>query len=212
MVGSASGALPEVRMIRRLRRFARETLNGVERLLHPMRRRAAVRRLSRAGTPRSLLILCHGNICRSPYAARRLRQDCSLAAGPMPRIDSAGFILPGRESPEIARRVARERGVDLGEHLSQVVDSELVAGADVVLVMTSGQRRDLRNDIPAARTLPVLLLGDFDDGQPDRRVIRDPYGRSESVFHAVFERIDRCCRGLCRGLAEQADGSRPPGS
>lgn len=190
--------------MRRLRRLARETLNGVDRLLHPIRRRSAVRRLTRAGTPSSLLILCHGNICRSPYAARRLRQDWSAAAGPAPSIDSAGFVLPGRESPAIARRVALEHGIDLDGHLSQVVDAALVERADAVLVMTETQRRRLRDEAPGSRSVPVLLLGDFDDGQPDRRMIVDPYGQSERVFDAVFERIDRCCRGLCRGLAERA--------
>jgi hypothetical protein len=61
-------------MIRRLRRLARQTLNRVERLLHPWRRRRAIRALTRDGRPGNLLVLCYGNIYRSPYAAARMRE------------------------------------------------------------------------------------------------------------------------------------------
>src|SRR5712692_6549405 len=56
------------------------------RLLHALRRRAA-REALRERAPQSILVVCHGNICRSPFAAAVLRQ----ALGPDGvRIDSAG--------------------------------------------------------------------------------------------------------------------------
>lgn len=187
-------------MIRRLRRLARETLNRVERLLHPWRRRRAVRSLNRGGRPESLLVLCYGNICRSPYAAARLRELVDVRGDASFTVESAGFILPGRESPAIARKIARRRGIDLEEHRSRVVDRAMLDGADAVLVMTPGQRRQVRRDVAGEDPPPVLLLGDFDEQTPPRRMILDPYGHSEAVFSDVFERIDRCCRGVSRTL------------
>lgn len=197
---SGSGAPPDHLeiVIHRLRRLARGMLNGIERLLHPWHRRRALRRFAQNGPPDALLILCHGNICRSPYAAERLRQLLDGAALMAPRIESAGFILPGRQSPEIARRVAHRRDVDLDDHRSRVVNAALVGRAGAILVMTPGQRRDVLRDVAATAPPPVLLLGDFDDRRPDRRTILDPYGQSEDVFDHVFERIDRCCRELSR--------------
>ena len=45
-----------------------------ERVRHRARRRAALARQSVAGRPQRVLILCYGNICRSPYAEARLRR------------------------------------------------------------------------------------------------------------------------------------------
>lgn len=185
--------------MRRLRRLARETLNAIERLLHPLRRRRALRGLT-SERPGALLVLCYGNICRSPYAAARLRQVFGGGDDASFTVESAGFILPGRESPEIARSVARRRGIDLAGHRSQVVDGAMLERADAVLVMTPGQRRQVLRDVAGADPPPVLLLGDFDENTPSRRMILDPYGHSEAVFSDVFERIDRCCRGVRRAL------------
>lgn len=147
-------------MIRRLRRLARQTLNRIGRLLHPWRRRRAVRGLTRNGRPASLLVLCYGNICRSPYAAARLRELVDVHGDASLTVESAGFILPGRESPEIARSVARRRGIDLEGHRSRVVDRAMLERADAVLVMTRRQRRQVRRDVAGAHPPPVLLLGD----------------------------------------------------
>lgn len=85
-------------------------------------------------------------------------------------------------------------------HRSRVVDRAMLERADAVLVMTSGQRRQVRRDVASADPPPVLLLGDFDENTPPRRMILDPYGHSEAVFSDVFEQIDRCCRGVSRAL------------
>lgn len=198
-------------MIRRLRRAVRGAVNGFERLLHPWRRRRVLQRVSRGGAPDTLLVLCHGNICRSPYAAERLRQLFRGTAG-APRIESAGYILPDRKSPEIACRVAHRRGIDLDEHRSRVVDIALAEEASAVLVMTPGQRRDFLRDMAGTRPPPVMLLGDFDDQQPLRRMISDPYGHEEKVFEEVFERIDRCCRALHAALVKMGVDPAAPDS
>src|SRR2546427_12540743 len=49
------------------------------RLLHPWRRRAA-RETLRTRALRSILVVCHGNICRSPVAAALLRQEIGRAS------------------------------------------------------------------------------------------------------------------------------------
>ncbi len=70
--------------------------NARDRRLHGRRSKEAMTRLNHLA-PRSVMMLCLGNICRSPYAARAL----SIVA-PDVRVDSAGFIGPGRPPPEIA--------------------------------------------------------------------------------------------------------------
>ena len=62
---------------RALRSVARTVRRVPERVAHPWRQRSAVRRLSRRPPPQSVLVVCHGNICRSPTLPR----CCTAAYG-----------------------------------------------------------------------------------------------------------------------------------
>ena len=75
------------------------------RVLHGLRRRAALAALRRRPRVTSLLVVCHGNLCRSPFAAALLR--ASLAVRGV-RVDSAGLSGTGRRSsPEAVVAAAR---------------------------------------------------------------------------------------------------------
>lgn len=188
-------------MIGWLRRLARESIRGGERLLHTGRRRRALGELAALPAPRSILVICLGNICRSPYAEHRLTEELARAGLDDVRVVSAGFILPGRPSPEAARRVAARRGLDLENHRSRVVTPAMAREADVTLVMAPPQLRQLRQATGAEPGGPSIVLGDLDPAPIDRRTIVDPYDQSDDVFEAVYERIDRCCRSLVEALS-----------
>ncbi len=79
-----------------------------DRLLHNGRRRAALAALASAErVPISVLVICNGNIFRSPFAAAVLRRALELRGLGRVRVDSAGFAGPGRATP--AGAVAAER-------------------------------------------------------------------------------------------------------
>lgn len=188
-------------MIGWLRRLARKSIHGGERLLHTRRRRRALGELAVVPAPRSILVICLGNICRSPYAEHRLTDDLARAGLDDVHVVSAGFILPGRPSPEAARRIAARRGLDLENHRSRVVTPAMARAADVTLVMAPPQLRQLRQVADAEPGGPSIVLGDLDPAPIDQRTIVDPYDQSDDVFAAVYERIDRCCRSLVEALS-----------
>lgn len=188
-------------MIGWLRRLARVTIRGGERLLHSRRRRRALHELAVVPAPRSILVICLGNICRSPYAEHRLTDELARAGLDGVRVVSAGFILPGRPSPEAARRVAARRGVDLEDHRSRVVTPAMAREADVALVMAPSQVRQLRQVAGTEPDGPSIVLGDLDPAPIDRRTIVDPYDQPDDVFEAVYQRIDRCCQSLVEALS-----------
>lgn len=138
--------------------------------------------------PRRILVLCMGNICRSPYAAGVLAREL-----PGREVRSAGFLEAGRGSPRFATSVAAERGINLTTHRSVRVTQELVDWADLILVMDRGQARRARNLLLTGCTPLVELLGDFDTEPVDTRTVLDPNERARAVFNTVYERIDRCC-------------------
>ena len=188
--------------MRPFRALVRRIIASGERLLHPLRRRRLVMRLARNRTD-TILFVCLGNICRSPYAERRLEAALNRRS---PTVESAGFIRPGRTSPDPAVRIAADRGVDLCGHRSRVVSPDVVERADVIFVMSARQRRRLRREF--GRKEHVYLFGDLDPGSPKRRTISDPFDRGDDVYESVFDRIDRCCAVL--GEAKRVSTKEDP--
>jgi protein-tyrosine-phosphatase len=191
-----------------LRAGARWIRHAPERLLHPVRRWRACRRVART-RPRSVLVVCHGNICRSPYAARRLQS--LLAAGVRARITvgSAGFLAPGHLSPAHAVAAAETLGIDLSDHRSRQLTGDLIRGADLVLVMDGTQQQAITT-VHGHRSGTTLMLGDFDPEPISTRGIPDPYGRSLGAFVRCYGRVDRCVATLAAamGAAPSVQGSR----
>src|SRR2546425_13150096 len=124
------------------------------RILPPFVRRTAIARLAQRGLPASVLFVCHGTICRSPFAAAVLRRVIHGV-----RVDSAGFLGPGRPSPPEAVAAAARHGVDLSVHLSQLLTAETARAADLIVVMGPAQPPAIFD--PFGPAVPrVLVLGD----------------------------------------------------
>jgi protein-tyrosine phosphatase len=180
-----------------LRQLAKYLLRTPQRLLHPYRRQKAEAML-RSAPVHSVLVLCLGNICRSPYAAAQLR--AVLGAQWTGRVDSAGFIGPGRPSPWEAVNVATEHGIDLRDHRSRTVVAEDITQFDLIVVMEAGQHQRL-NETFSARAPRVLVLGDLDPEPIAQRTIIDPFGRGLGEFHSSYARIDRCTARLAAAIS-----------
>lgn len=184
----------------KVRRAARALRRLPERLLHPKRRRQALRQLTQNGAPKVVLVVCHGNICRSPYAAALLRRALSERAQDGVRVESAGFAGSGRSCPATAVAVAVTKGVDLARHRSQSLNQKTVGAADLVVVMDDEQRGAMRRRF-ACRNEHVLVLGDLDPEPIDTRAIEDPVEQSPIVFERSYSRIERCVRALAAAVA-----------
>ena len=163
-----------------------------ERLLHPLRRRKALEVRRARPRPKTILVVCHGNICRSPMAAELLRPH--LAPFGIV-VQSAGFMGFNRPAPAEAVAAAERHGVDLSAHRSRLVTAELVRAADLIVVMDPSQRRLICERFGRLPS-DVLVLGDLDPAPVDARTIRDPVDQSREVFDQVYERIARCVREL----------------
>ena len=131
-----------------------------------------------------VLIICKGNICRSPFAARvlsRLRPDMY--------VESAGYYpVEGRRSPNEAVQAATSFGVDLTPHRSRRFTNDMLAAVNAVIVF------DRENLIELALHHGVAMPKVFALGE---RYIEDPYGKGVEEFEACYREIE----GLCRRLA-----------
>ena len=116
--------------------------------------RRAMRRLrrhpapvaARARSARSVLIVCHGNIIRSPFAARLVQQ--AVSGRRSLAVASAGLeAVPGQPAHPMAVQMASARQIDLAGHASSRITPELVAS----------KRSDPRHGHPSARHAPAAL-------------------------------------------------------
>jgi protein-tyrosine phosphatase len=178
-----------------------------DRLLHERRHYLLARRLRESPRPRSILVVCYGNICRSPYFEAVLQR-----ALPDVRVSSAGFLRAERPVPEYSLIASRRRGLDLSLFRSRTITSELTDAADLVITMDAYQADRLIHDlrVPPAR---VLVAGDLDDERADARAIRDPFKQPLEVFESTFDRIDRCAAALVAllGGPGRSGAGRPSG-
>lgn len=142
------------------------------------------------------MVICHGNVCRSPYAAAALRRSLATSS-PAVRVESAGFIGPDRAPPPEALASAADRGSDMSDHRSQLITPELLDASDLILVMNPAQAVAIAEKRPGAAGR-VLVLGDLDPRPFALAEIDDPWDKPKSEFDACYDRIDRCVALLVR--------------
>src|SRR5437773_12014692 len=109
--------------------IARTLRHTPDRLLHARRRREARARLA-ARRPASVLVICHGNICRSPFAAALLARE--LAPHGIP-VTSAGFIGAGRPASRESVVAAAAHDIGVSGHRSEPVHPVLVRASALVV-------------------------------------------------------------------------------
>jgi len=165
------------------------------------------------GTVRVLMV-CMGNICRSPTAEAvmvRLLQDTGLDGHV--EVDSAGTGGWHVGDPPDARSTAAaaRRGIHLRGRAQQVRTSDFHA-YDLLVAMDASNHRDLLRAAPDEDTREkVLLLRELDPaslaaGDTD---VPDPYYGGPDGFDIVLDVVEAGCRGLLARM--RADGLvRPP--
>jgi protein-tyrosine phosphatase len=155
-------------------------------------------------TVTSVLFVCLGNICRSPFAeqvaARRFAET-----GATTTCASAGITArqSGRVPPHGRDVATADYGISLDRHEPQRLTREMVDAFDLVVVMEAGQLLQLRAAYPhATQRLVLLSLLDPAPVSPYQRYhIDDPFGQPRSAFGASFSRIDRAVSRLVEQLA-----------
>lgn len=168
-------------------------------LLVGVHRRALKSRFPRQVT--RILVLCKGNICRSPFAHWWLQAKVFQQNVPL-EISSAGLdTLPGKEAYFLATIAARNYGINLGHHRTTVVSAELVARADVILVMEVAHLEQLLVMFPEAKR-KTFLLGHFASEQP-LNDIQDPYGGTPEEFARCYSILSAACEGFLIHLRKQ---------
>ncbi|HFQ4837491.1 TPA: low molecular weight protein-tyrosine-phosphatase [Vibrio vulnificus] len=142
-----------------------------------------------------ILVVCVGNICRSPTGERVLQKLL-----PNKTVASAGIAaeksrLIGKPADAMAIEVAKENGVDVENHQSQQLTSALCSQYDLILVMEKGHMEALTQIAPEARG-KTMLFGQW-IGQKD---IPDPYRQSKEAFAHAYQLINEAAQAWAKKL------------
>lgn len=140
----------------------------------------------------SILVVCIGNICRSPTGERLLKR-----AMPEKNVASAGLkAMAGRPADEMASSVADEHGVSLREHVARQLTSAMCRDNDLILVMEK-KHIDLVCRINPSVRGKTMLFGHWINQQE----IADPYKKSRDAFEAVYGVIDHAAQKWVNALS-----------
>jgi protein-tyrosine-phosphatase/predicted ATP-grasp superfamily ATP-dependent carboligase len=153
--------------------------------------------LSKVRRAKTILIVCQGNVIRSPLAAQFLVE--SVRAKKPVSIYSAGLeAVPGVPAHPRAISKAKELGIDLSSHVSAPLTAQMVANADLIFVMEVAHLLRMRRLFPDSLR-KTFLLGCF---SPEQSIeIADPMGRDQMTFETCFGQITKTVQAMASALS-----------
>ncbi|MEZ9865211.1 protein tyrosine phosphatase [Vibrio breoganii] len=137
-----------------------------------------------------ILVVCIGNICRSPIGEELLKQ-----ALPNKQVTSAGLgALVDKPADSNSIAVSEQNGHDLSNHIARQINTKMIADNDLILVMEKGHIDAITKLAPAARGKTMLY------GHWLKKEIPDPYKQSIEAFEHVYELIDKSAKEWTKRL------------
>lgn len=175
--------------------------------------------------PESVLVVCYGNLCRSPMAEGLLRQHL----GSTWEVQSAGTHAIGGDAPTPTAQevMLREAGIDIGEFESSLLTVTRIEAAGQVFTMSVQQAlltaalapgyRDRIRLFGAFDAVTETSQGSADPGGPRAGLLEvpDPMGGAYEDYLSCMRRLqrasERCAAWLLAG-APMNDGPSSIGS
>lgn len=154
----------------------------------------------------TLLVVCIGNLCRSPMAEALFR-----ARLPGVDVQSAGIgAHDGQPAEPHAVQLMRARGLDIAAHRARRLPTGIAARADLILTMDLAQKRWLEQCQPALRGRVFRLgLPNSSTGLPSGFDVPDPYLGTRAAFEHSLRLIERGVDAWCTRIVPPSPPTSP---
>lgn len=133
----------------------------------------------------SILVVCTGNVCRSPLIERLLQRSLDEAYGPgAVQVRSAGTgALVDSAMDERSARILTDLGGDPAGFAARWLEPDMITGADLVLTATREHRHTVMQHVPRAmrRSFTVRELAHLVHGLDPAALPSEPQERIEAV-------------------------------
>lgn len=156
-----------------------------------------------------ILLVCTGNICRSPTAEGVLRHMAVAAGlGELLEVDSAGTqgYHAGDPPDERSQQAARRRGYDISGLRARAVTMADFRDFDLILAMDREHLAVLERSRPASSQCRVGLMLDYATRARIREV-PDPYYGGAAGFEHVLDLVEDASAGLIAALKAERGNS-----
>ena len=150
-----------------------------------------------------ILMVCLGNICRSPLAEGILQQKID-AYGLDWQVDSAGTggWHAGERPDRRSIAIAALHGIDISKQRARQFQASDVAQFDRIFVMDTQNQREVLRQIPTPedRQKVDLILNQLYPGE--NRIVPDPY-YDDDGFEQVFQMLEKACDRFVKAALDQ---------
>lgn len=127
----------------------------------------------------NILVVCVGNICRSPILEALLKQQY-----PNKHVESAGLsAVVGNGVDPKSQQVMTPYNIDMSHHIAKQIDEKLVKKADLIFTMSDGQTKWIEERWPHCRG-KTFKIGHWND-----KDIADPYRHGLALFEVARKDI-----------------------
>jgi len=158
-----------------------------------------------------ILMVCLGNICRSPLAEGILKYKAKQAELPW-KIDSAGTngYHIGEPPHHLSQKVARLNGIDICDQRARRFTADDFKNYDKIYAMSADvideMKRIARNKFDAGKV--DLLMNELNPGK--NMDVPDPWYGPEPGYHQVYKMIDEACDAVVRKYGRTSNSDLGP--
>jgi protein-tyrosine phosphatase len=147
--------------------------------------------MARSGEPREIIVVCYGNICRSPMGEVLLQRALDARLGPgAVLVTSAGIGADDwRPASQGTLKSLAARDIDFRNHRSRYLTKDMADNAWRIYCMEEYQCAHVRQMTDPAK---VMLMGEE---------VPDPMGSTQAAYDAVAEQLERLLPHVVEDIA-----------
>ncbi len=153
-----------------------------------------------------ILMVCLGNICRSPIAEGVLQHKAKMA-GLEWTVDSAGTngYYDGEPPHHLSQKVSSAKGVDISNQKSRKLTREDFSKFDKIYAMANDVL-DWMKEIGGKKYDPTKTSLFLDELYPgEHRNVPDPWYGEEEGYEKVYDLIERTCDAIIKKHTESVN-------